>query len=301
MAKHRLTGSVEDRPRSGGPRKTTARQDRHLIRLARQNRFMSARRLRDRWQGVLRQRVSRQLVNQRLVEAGYRARRPRRRPLLTPMHRKARHRWAEYRQNWNIRTWGRIVWSDESKFNLYNADGRWRVRRLPNEAFRDDCVVGRTQGNGGSVLVWGALSLHGKLDLYVWDQRVTGVAYRDNILLPRVIPHIQGHPQRNLVYMDDNAPAHRARVAQQALGNAGVPRMEWPANSPDLNIIEHAWDILGRAIQNRQQAVTTLPELRRALVEEWNNIPMHKIRTLVASCRRRCQAVVQNRGGYTRY
>ena len=71
MAKHRLTGSVEDRPRSGGPRKTTARQDRHLIRLVHQNWFMSARQLCDRWQSVLRQRVSRQAVNQRLVEAGY--------------------------------------------------------------------------------------------------------------------------------------------------------------------------------------------------------------------------------------
>ena len=95
-------------------------------------------------------------MNQRLVEAGFRARRPCRHPLLTPRHREAQHRWAEYRQNWKIRTWRWIVWSDESKFNLHNADGRWSVRRLPNEALRDDCVVGRTQGNGGSVVVWGA-------------------------------------------------------------------------------------------------------------------------------------------------
>ena len=175
------------------------------------------------------------------------------------------------------------------------------MRRLQNEAFIDECVVERVQGNGGSVLVWGAFSLHAKLDLYIWDERVTGVAYRDNILLAKVIPHIQGHPQQNLVFMDDNAPAHRARVCQEALQQAGINRMEWPACSPDLNVIEHVWDMLGRAIQDRQPPVQSLHELRRALTEEWNNIQMQRLRDLVGSCRRRCRVVVESRGGYTRY
>jgi len=45
----------------------------------------------------------------------------------------------------------------------------------------------------------------------------------------------------------------------------------------------------------------TLDELRRALIQEWNNIPQVFIRNLIGSMRRRCQAVINARGGHTRY
>ena len=42
-------------------------------------------------------------------------------------------------------------------------------------------------------------------------------------------------------------------------------------------------------------------ELCQALIQEWNNIPQAKINTLVNSMRRLCTAVVNPRGGHTRY
>ena len=76
--------------------------------------------------------------------------------------------------------------------------------------------------------------------------------------------------------------------------------MEWPANSPDLNPIEHLWDELGRAVRRRVTDQTTLADLRELLVEEWDVIPQQRVRTLVNSMRR-CQAVINTFGGYTRY
>ncbi|GFX60881.1 uncharacterized protein TNCV_1311742 [Trichonephila clavipes] len=52
-----------------------------------------------------------------------------------------------------------------------------------------------------------------------------------------------------------------------------ITRMDWPAYSPDLNPIEHVWDMLGRRIAVRQPPPTYLPELRRAFLDEWCNIP----------------------------
>ncbi|GFX77382.1 transposable element Tcb1 transposase [Trichonephila clavipes] len=69
--------------------------------------------------------------------------------------------------------------------------------------------------------------------------------------------------------MDDNARRHRANIVDECLQSEDIIRMDWPTYSPDLNTIEHVWDMLGRRIAARQPPPTCLPELRRALLDEW--------------------------------
>ncbi|GFX45146.1 transposable element Tc3 transposase [Trichonephila clavipes] len=63
--------------------------------------------------------------------------------------------------------------------------------------------------------------------------------------------------------------------------------MDWPAYAPELNPIEHVWDMLGRRIASRQPPATFLPELRRTLLDEWCNIPQDQIDNLILSMPRR--------------
>ncbi|GFU53696.1 putative transposable element [Trichonephila clavipes] len=72
---------------------------------------------------------------------------------------------------------------------------------------------------------------------------------------------------------DDNARPHRARLVENMLEAETIQRMEWPACSPDLNPIEHVWDILGRRIAARPRPPATVRDLEIALLEEWNSIP----------------------------
>ena len=76
---------------------------------------------------------------------------------------------------------------------------------------------------------------------------------------------------------------------------------DWPANSPDINPIEHVWDSLDRRLRCRPNLPANVKELRQALIQEWNNIPQAEINTLVNSMCWRCTAVVNSRGGHTRY
>jgi transposase len=150
-------------------------------------------------------------------------------------------------------------------------------------------------------MVWGGFSYDGKLDLHFIEGRFTGLRYRDEVVLNRIVPYCNANPDQNLILVQDNAPVHKARVTQEALQQHGVPTMYWPANSPDLNVIEHAWDIIGRAINNHQPPIQNVRQLRQVIIDEWNRIPLATLQNLVQSCRRRCQAVVQNRGAYTTY
>ena len=77
--------------------------------------------------------------------------------------------------------------------------------------------------------------------------------------------------------------------------------LPWPAMSPDLNPIEHLLDELGRRVRSRLNPPETHDQLRRALVAEWTNIPIDFVRNLIRSMRQRCQAVINARGGHTRY
>ncbi|UYV72833.1 hypothetical protein LAZ67_10000923 [Cordylochernes scorpioides] len=96
---------------------------------------------------------------------------------------------------------------------------------------------------------------------------LTAQRYRDEILEPYLRPYKDqiGH---NLFFMDDNARPHRARLVNEYLQSDNIRRMDWPARSPDLNPIEHAWDALGRRIGARHPSHRTLVELRNALLEE---------------------------------
>ena len=71
--------------------------------------------------------------------------------------------------------------------------------------------------------------------------------------------------------------------------------------SPDLNPIEHVWDLLDRRVRARAIPPRNVWELAGALVEEWGNISQQELANLVQSMRRRCTAVLNAAGGHTRY
>ena len=123
---------------------------------------------------------------------------------------------------------------------------------------------------------------------------MTTVRYRDEILRPVAVPLVQ---QRNLILQQDNARPHVARVCQDFLANNNIAPLAWPPCSPDLTQIEHMWDELDRVRKRRNPSA----QLRNALIDEWNNIPMRTVNALVNSIQRRIRAATAARGGHTRY
>ena len=100
--------------------------------------------------------------------------------------------------------------------------------------------------------------------------------------------------------MHNNARLHVARICRQFLDRNNVNVLPWPAVSPDMNLIEHIWDYLGRKVRARGN-VHNLRDLENALIPEWNNIPNVIIRRYVRSMRGRLAACIISRGGHSRY
>ncbi|GFU41096.1 DDE_3 domain-containing protein [Trichonephila clavipes] len=115
---------------------------------------------------------------------------------------------------------------------------------------------------------------------------MTGHIYRD-VILEQHVRLFRGAMGAQFLFMDDNARPHRANIVDECLLSEDINRMDWPAYSSDLNPIEHVWDKLDRRIAARQPPPTDLPELRRALLDEWCNIPQDQIDNLILSMPRR--------------
>ena len=94
---------------------------------------------------------------------------------------------------------------------------------------------------------------------------------------------------------------HVARVVTDFLTQQNVNVLPWPAVSPDLSPIEHAWDEMERRLRQLPNQPVTLAELSRALVRIWYGIPQAFFTSLVGSMRRRCNACITANGGHTRY
>ncbi|GFX46523.1 transposable element Tcb1 transposase [Trichonephila clavipes] len=77
--------------------------------------------------------------------------------------------------------------------------------------------------------------------------------------------------------------------------------MDWPAFSPELNLVEHVWDMLGRRVSARQPPPTCQLELFRALLNGWCNIPQDQIDKLILSMLRRCTDCIATSGRHTTY
>ena len=97
-------------------------------------------------------------------------------------------------------------------------------------------------------MVWAGISLGGHTDLHVFHGgNLTGVRYRGKVLDAYVRP-LAAAIGDDFILMYDNAQPHRAVLAEDFLESQGLEGIEWPAQSPDLSLIEHVWNYFGRQV-----------------------------------------------------
>ncbi|GFU64562.1 transposable element Tcb2 transposase [Trichonephila clavipes] len=274
------TGTAIRKFSSGRPRGTTPTDDRYIALQARRNRRQTAGEIARHTTQATGRPISRFTVARRLHGGGLFARRPVRCVPLTPAHRRRRSLWCREHRNWRDNEWGRILFTDESRFSLSSDSHRiliWRERGSRNHLSN---IIERDRYGGRGVLVWGGIMLGSRTDLHIFDAgSVNGTRYCNEILLAYV-RLFRGAMGLQFLFMDDNAPCHRTVASKQLLENENIER---------------------RRLAARTLPPVTIRELRLALQDEWAAMPQQLIDTLILSMGRRCETCLAVRGDHIPY
>ncbi|GFY21298.1 transposable element Tcb1 transposase [Trichonephila clavipes] len=168
--------------------------------------------------------------------------------------------------------------------------------RAPGTHYHQDNTIERHLNGVAGWLVWGGIILGSRTDLHVQSVTMRGHIYRD-VILEQHVRLFRGAMGAEFLFMDDSARPHRVNIVSECLQSQDITRMDCPAYAPDMNPIGHVWDMLGRRVAARQLYPTCLPELRRALLNEWCNVSQDKIDNLILSMPRSCKACIASRPG----
>jgi transposase len=114
------------------------------------------------------------------------------------------------------------------------------------------------------------------------------------------LEHLGLEPER-VIFQQDNASAHKAKVCLKWFEDHEMELLEWPAYSPDLNLIENLWAELKRRLGTYETPPSGILELWEQVQTEWNAIRPEYCQKLVKSMPKRMALVLKWKGGTIRY
>ncbi|KAG2468920.1 TCB1 transposase, partial [Polypterus senegalus] len=288
-------------PRAGRPSKLSDRGRRALVRETTKNPMVTLSELQR--SSVERGEPSRRTtISAAIHQSDLYGRVARRKPLLSKRHMAVHLEFAKRHLKDSQTMRNKILWSDETKIELFGVNARCHIWRKPGTAHHQANTiptVKHVKYGGGSIMLWGCVASAGTGNLVKVEGRMDSTQYQQ-ILETNVQESVTKLKlRRGWIFQQDNDPKHCSKSTKAFIQRNKYNVLEWPSQSPDLNRIENLWCELKRAVHARKPS--NLNELEIFCKEEWSKIPSSTIQTLIGTYRKRLEAVISAKGGSTKY
>ena len=178
------------------------------------------------------------------------------------------------------------------------------VWRKSDEKWKPEClgVYGAHSPQSNiATMFWGCITHKGTGVIVPVEGNINSRKYiniLDECLWPVVTKDFGNDPW---ILQEDNCPVHVSRETSRWKEDNQIQTLPWPAQSPDLNIIENIWRLLKIKLQNQLHRIKNADDLVRIVREIWNVITPQYIEDLYQSIPRRIRAVIRAKGSITKY
>ena len=196
-----------------------------------------------------------------------------------------------------------MLWSDETKINRIGSDGKVYVWKERGEPISDRTTTPTVKhGGGNNLMVWGCMGWNGVGKLIEVKGKMDAEQYCE-ILEDGLVESFETleMEEEEHYFQQDNDPKHTSKKAKKWFEDNNIEVISWPAQSPDLNPIEHLWEHLKCQLRQYETPPKGVHELWDRVSEEWNAISPETCQNLIESMPRRIQAVIKAKGGHTKY
>lgn len=326
------SGSHLIKPKTGRPQLLTSSQQTDLLNLVKNHPKCRYNIIRKMYLQKYKLNIKRRTLNNYLLKNGYRTYKAIKRPTLQSAHIKKRYSLSKKYQEISNRH-KNLIFTDEKKFLLSSENVQLVTRKIGSNPFEHEYMhYGHQVSSNADLNVWAYIGPFGKGELFCAEnircyysdgtkkpntgkddlkkyRGFDGESYL-HLMKYRALPLIKSKVQDNIVIIQDNASIHnynknKEEYSVHNLFNDNKIEVEdWPARSPDLNVIENVWAILDKKkneeIDHRIKFKIPLPknkaEMFVMLKNLWNSIDNCQIKSLYYSFFRRMDLVNINKG-----
>uniref|UniRef100_A0A8C5PUM9 Transposase Tc1-like domain-containing protein n=1 Tax=Leptobrachium leishanense TaxID=445787 RepID=A0A8C5PUM9_9ANUR len=293
--KWRKFSTVATLTRRGRPVKMTARAQRRMLNEVKKNPRVSAKDL----QKSLAHAnifVDTSTIRKTLNKNGVHGRTPRMKPLLSKKNIAARLKFAKEHLDVPQHYWQNILWTDETKIELFGKNTQHYVWRKKGTAHQHQNLIPTVKHGRGSIMVWGCFAASGPGRIVVIDGKINSRVYQD-ILQENVRPSVrQLKLCRGCVMQQDNDPKHTSNSTKEWLQQNKIRLLEWPRVLTSTRL-----KCCGMTLRVRFTHPKNIATLKQFCEEEWSKITPDHCAGLICNYRKRLVEVIAAKGKSTSY
>lgn len=299
VTRYKNENNFSNKPKPSKRKIFSDSDERWLLRQVKKQPHLSAPKLAAEAEKCLGKKSDPETVRNVLRKHNFNGRVARKKPFVSKINKKKRVMFANTYKNEDFAFWSKVIFTDESKFNVFRSDGRSYVWRKPNEELRERNLRPTVKHGSGSVMVWGSMSAAGPGKLHIIEG-IMDHKYYLNILRSNLAETADKLGlSEDYYFYQDNDPKHKAYNVRSWLLYNCPHVLETPPQSPDLNPIEHLWSYLEEKL--RIQDIRNKNDLIASLKNEWDKISPDYCQKLVKSMPNRLKAVISQKGLPTKY
>jgi hypothetical protein len=237
---------------------------------------------------------SKSTIHRILKDSGFQIIKLKKKIMIFPRNQLKRMEFCSQMANYGPAFWDTVIWSDETTVRQMPQGRELFIRIHSTQNSGIDAINPQIHSGGFSVMFWGCFSKLGLGPLVALEGTMTAQSYVE-LLQDTVLPELAA-AGRPMVFMQDNAPCHKARIVMDFLAKNNIETLDWPPQSPDMNPIENLWAIIKARRQKKYGTPKTKQDLIDQIFDIWDNIEDSIVENLANSANKRVNEVLKLKG-----